>query len=110
MEAADQGLANIRMQLRFENREVRILAGQDPFFENALLHQLFEILCNVLKVMPNFILDTALGMTALVSPEPIAPASPGYGMKQVFTLSELAKPEIKNASAMPVEQHNGQQG
>src|SRR5579864_6779357 len=76
MEPPDQRLTYIRMELRLEQRPVRVLAGQYPILENTFIHHFFQVFGDVLEMLAHFIFDSALGMSALISGETITASSP----------------------------------
>ena len=108
MEPPDQRLTYIRMELRLEQGAVRVLAGEDPILENALLHQLFQVVGNVLEVLADFIFDAALGVASLVSSEPITASPAGQRMEEVLAFREFAKAKIEDAGTMSVQKNDGQ--
>ena len=110
VEAPNQRLTDVRMELRLEQWTMRVLAGKNPFLENTFVHQLLQTLSDVLEVLAHFIFDAALGVAAFVSGESIAPSPAGQRMEQVLTFSEFAKAKIEDASAMFVQKHNGEKG
>ena len=97
------------MELRLEQRAVRVLAGEDPILENALIHQLFQVFGNVLEMLARFIFDAALGVAAFVSGEPITASAARQRMEEVFAFGQFAKAKIEDAGAMAVEKNNAQQ-
>ena len=108
VEASNQCLTYVRMELRLKQRPMRILASKDPLLENTLIHQLFQVFSNVLEVLAHFIFDAALSVTALVASEPIAPPTAGQRMEQVLAFGEFAQAKIEDSGAMFVQKDNGQ--
>ena len=102
VKAPNQSLTYIGMKLRLEQGSMRILAGKDPFFEDTLIHQVFQIFGDVLEVLAHLIFHAALGMAAFVSSKSIAASSTCQRMEQVFPLREFAQPQIKDARPMSV--------
>src|SRR5580704_985068 len=109
MEASDQCLAQVGMQLRFKNGEMRVLASKDPFLEDTHLEQLLQCFRNVLEMLAGFIFDAALGMAAIVAGESVAASAARQGMKQVFTFGQFAQTKIENPGTMAIDQHNSKQ-
>jgi hypothetical protein len=108
MEPTYQRLTYIWMELRLEQRAVRVLAGKDPILKNTFIHQLFQVFGNVLEMLAHFIFDTALGVAAFISGETIAASSPRQRMEEVFPLGEFAQAKVKDAGAMSVQKNNGE--
>ena len=109
VEAADQGLADIGMQLGFEQGAVGIVAGENPFLEHALFQQLLHRLGDVLEVLASFVFNPALGVASVIAGVAIAAAAARQRMEQVVALGQLAQAKIEDAGAMPVDQHHTQQ-
>jgi hypothetical protein len=108
MEPPDQRLSYIRMELRLEQWAVGVLAGKNPILENTFIHQIFQVVGNMLEMLADFIFDAALGVAALVSGEPVAAPSAGQRMEEVLAFGEFAKAKIEDAGAMSVQKNNGQ--
>ena len=109
VEAADQRLTHIGMQLGFEQGAVGIRAGENPFLEHTFFQQLLHSLGHVLEVLASLVFDAALGMTSVIAGISIAPALARKRMEQVFALGQFAQAKIEDAGPVPVDQHHAQQ-
>src|SRR5215472_13221982 len=87
---------------------MRVLAGQNPSFENTLIHQLFQVCCDVFEMVAHLVFNTALGVAALIAGETVAPSSTRQGMEQVFSFRQFSQTQIKDAGTMSVHQNDGE--
>src|SRR5579864_6758054 len=60
-------------------------------------------------MLTGFVLDTPLGMAAVIPGETVAAAAPRERVEKVIALGQFPKPEIENPCAMAVYQHHSQQ-
>src|SRR5271167_3782403 len=97
------------MQLRLQQREVLVLAGENPFLEYAFIHQYLQSLGHILEMLASLVLDPALGVASVVAGKSVAATSAGDGMEQVFALGQLAEAKIENAGPVAVDQHHAEQ-
>ena len=86
MKATDQRLTDIGMKLGLEQRQVSILAGENPSLEHTFLEQGFQRLRHLLEMLARFVLDAALCVASVISGKSIAATSARHGMEQVFAL------------------------
>src|SRR5206468_7045505 len=108
MKTADERLADIRMQLRLKQREMRILAGENPFLEYMAFQQVLQRRGHVLEVLADLVFNPALGVTAVIAGITVTAAPARQWVEQVFALGQLAEAKVKDAGPVPVNQHDAQ--
>ena len=102
VETTDQRLTYVRVQLRLEQWEVSVLAGENPFLEHGFFQQRFQSFSHILEVLANFVLHAALGVASVISSETIASATTRQRMEQIFTLGQLTQAQVENASPVTI--------
>jgi hypothetical protein len=109
VEAANQSLADIGMELRFKEGAVCILAGENPFLEHAFFQKFLQYSGYILEMLASFVFDAALGVPSVIARIAVAAATPRQGMKQIVEFRQFAEAKIEDASAMAVDQNYTQQ-
>src|SRR5262249_14768790 len=90
------------MQLGLEVMPVRLVRPHDQLFKGSPLVHFFEPRGNGLEMMQDFIMDTALGVPALITTKAVTPPPSGQSVKHTFPFSQLVQIEIKKASLLAI--------
>src|SRR5207249_2085013 len=102
-----QAFLHIRTKVGFELMPVTLLASDDDeSFKTSLLHDLFQVLANILKMMHHFVMNAALGVAGIVPPEAVTTAASRLRVEQRLVFDQFLQPQLEEPGAVAINQSN----